>query len=157
MGSDPDEESQVNMIQTDTWTMNIPTDWTPKPQGDGTPYFESEDGEIGLYVGTWRLDEGSPDSSRNAVDAYYETSAETLREMKGYDWRVVSKQPYQGNNGSELIVDHVSSGQNYRIVMKFIARQNVIVRAAFHHYYYESYEESKQVLKPVIASLTFVE
>jgi hypothetical protein len=147
----------MNTVQTDTWIIKIPADWEPKPLGYGSPYCESADGENGLYINTWILDEGSFDSPSDAVEAYYETSAESIDEMEGNDWRLVNRQPKEGESTSELLVDHLSPEQNYRIAMKFIARHDVLVRAAFHDYYYEDYEESKRFFGPVITSLTFVE
>jgi hypothetical protein len=52
--------TEYDTISTETWKVQLPSDWVEQQESDGRLYFESADESKGMYVTTWRIDDGEP-------------------------------------------------------------------------------------------------
>ena len=75
--------------------------------------------------------------------------------MEGHSWSEVDRRSSDDTDVAQLVVDYLSADRTYPIVEKYIARQDTLVRAAFHDYYCEDDTASQQAFEPIITSLAF--
>ena len=151
------QEIEFDRVRTNTWVLMVPSGWTENPQENGSLYFEAPDGERGFYITTWNLSEESFTSPNAAIQSFYATSNKSLHQMEGQSWSEVDKHSASDAGRAVLVVDYLSAEGMYRIVEKYIAREGTLVRAAFHDYYCDYYDNSRQAFEPIISSLSFVD
>ncbi|MDR2624883.1 MAG: hypothetical protein LBC37_00955 [Zoogloeaceae bacterium] len=147
----------MDTIHTDTWILSLPEDWTEnEPLGAmdaGVLYFESLDGEKGMYISVWNLGEGSHPSAKDVADSFKATEIETLHEMEGYSWQIMEERLAQHETSATTVIDCFAPEQNYRIAGKILAAPPIVVRASFHDYACSDYAASKAYFAPIIESL----
>ena len=148
--------STFDTIRTQTWVISIPTDWIEgQERKNGDWYFESRDGEKGLYIATWHLGDKDARNAEEVAESFKRVDLKTLREMADHSWRIIADAIEQIDGVSVATIDALDQAKNYRIAGKILSRPPVVVRASFHDYYCEDYTASAGYFAPIIGSLDF--
>ncbi|MBN8219155.1 MAG: hypothetical protein J0L75_21125 [Spirochaetes bacterium] len=133
--------------------INLPDDW--KQTDEKNPdYFVSPDGTKGIYVSSH--EKYDVDDDRKVVEFVRKIEKTKTKSMKGYKFRTYSdsvsstEDPIVGN------LDEYDSNKNYRIVTKFIVKQQKIFRAALHDYDCTEYEDSKSAFDSILDSFIYL-
>jgi hypothetical protein len=148
--------STFDTIRTQTWAISIPTDWMEgRESKNGEWYFESQDGEKGLYIATWHLGDKETSNSAEVAESFKRVDLKTLREMADYSWSIIADRIEEIDGVSVATTDAFDQANSYRIVGKILSRPPVVVRASFHDYRCEDYAVSASYFGPIIGSLAF--
>ena len=148
----------VDIIRTGTWQVTLPADWVDLEDSEaGGMHFESGDGTKALQVATWKIARLDVRSSQEVGEAFRKTNLLSLHRMEGYVWEVIADQSVEAGDVSVALTDTLAREQNYRIVGKTLTCVPTIVRATFHDYLCEDYEQSRLYFEPIIDSLRFSE
>lgn len=145
----------MKVIQTNTWVMSLPDDWSEKSNDQGELYFESMDGEKGLYITTWNIAPENVKPADEMVRRFAQSDTEALHKMDGYEWNVVDEKVDGDHEIAQSIVDNVAQDKSYRMVFKILAKGSIVVRATFQDYNCREYEKSKSQMEKLINSLVF--
>lgn len=144
----------MDNISTDTWTISLPSDWLEKGSTEaGAHYFESPDGEKGIYISTWNVGNQGVGSANEVAKSFKATDARLLLNMEGYSWRTIKEQTTHTATSATVVVDNLAEAKSYRIVGKILASPPIVVRASFHDYGCSNYSASQAFLAPIIESL----
>jgi hypothetical protein len=143
-------------IRTDTWSLSLPSDWLEKGETDGGAlHFESPGGDKAIYIATWNIGDKAPTTASDAAASFTDIERSSLREMNGYSWHALVDQTHEYEGAAVSFVDSLAKDRCYRIASKIIARPPLVIRASFHDYSCEDYEQSRAYFLPVIESLRF--
>jgi hypothetical protein len=138
-------------IETDTWTLAVPEDWRQQEPQGAELYLESEDGTKGLYISAWDLS-GDIKTQSDALRSFLEAEENGFNKMPDSHWRVMERAVTAGRVAS-AILDCYDKNKLYRIACKTLVQIPVAVRASFHDYDCNEYEDSKFYFEPIIESL----
>jgi hypothetical protein len=131
----------IDRITTDSWTVAFPCDWEDKSKDDSL-YLESPDGAKGLYITLWRMGPDEHRSPSELVDSFLAVELNTL--LDGSDDRELIGKSIESAEDSVICVwDTLSLNNLYRVAGKIHARGEYVLRATFHDYDCETYEDSE--------------
>ncbi len=144
----------MKTISADTWIMSLPRDWLEKGATEtGGFYFESPDGEKGIYIASWNIADHDGGSAEEVAEFFKATDAKLLHKMEGYSWLTVEEQTSRAATSITMVVDSLAEAESYRIVGKTLVSLPIVVRASFQDYGCSDYAASQAFLAPLVESL----
>jgi len=136
--------------------VSIPTDWTEGRETEkGAWYFESQDGEKGLFITTWRLGDKDARNAAEVVESFSRVDLKTLRKMADHSWQIIADSVDHIDGVSVARTDAFDQAKSYRIAGKILSRPPLVIRASFHDYNCGDYGVSAEYFAPIIDSLGF--
>ncbi len=143
--------TDIDRITTDSWTVAFPGDWEDRSKDDSM-YFESPDGAKGFYITLWLMGPDELRSPSELVNSFLAVELDTL--LDGSDDRELLGKSIEFIADSVICVwDTISLNNLYRVAGKIHARGKYVLRATFHDYDCETYEDSEIFFAPIIDSL----
>lgn len=143
-----------DLVQSATWEIALPSDWSQVDKPSGEVYFESADETKGLYIASWRIEQVPGTDSRSVAKRFRRVEQASLVQMQGYEWETLSED-LSGDGQAPCVAssDAFARAQGYRIASKILARLPIVIRAVFHDYLCEDLDASQLYFAPVIHSL----
>ena len=140
-------------ITTDIWEIIIPKDWEEKPS-NSFEYYESKNGENGIYIGSLKADEKTNENKlvRHIIDL----GKGKVIEMKDCKFKILEEKYFSKNNTTIGILDTYDKKRKYRIFSKCIAKNNTIIRMNIHNYKCEDYQNTVNEYFEIQDSFVFV-
>ncbi len=77
--------------------------------------------------------------------------------MAGYSWTLAQRSLELAPDCCVALLDSVAPQQQYRVIAKILSRPGQVVRASFHDYRCDRYEQSVAYFDTILTSLSFVE
>ncbi|WP_028453181.1 hypothetical protein [Chitinilyticum aquatile] len=143
--------STHHIIQSGNWQMEIPADWEePDPDSDRL-YFESADGEKGLYLLSIHYEAG--EDAHSVADELLALDAAGWEDDPSYEWQIPCNERLETDAGLIHYFERYDPVLQYRIVTKLLVRLPVVVRGTFHDYACTDHETSRVWFSRMIASL----
>ncbi len=141
---------------TEHWSVSFPSEWVDRTEGNDTLYFESPQGEKGIYVTLWRMSEQEPRTPIELVKCFQSTELESFfPECEG--WVVLNRVIDQEGALVQGFWDGINQERCYRISGKQLAAGRFVLRATFHDYDCADLSASAKAFEPIIASLQLLE
>ena len=89
----------------------------------------------------------------NRALSFRRADVKGLQNMENYLWRVVDDQSVADDTTAVVVSDYLAAANDYRIVTKILARPPLVVRASFHDYRCEQYEQSHGYFSALLSSV----
>ncbi|WP_139202791.1 hypothetical protein [Pseudoxanthomonas sp. GM95] len=137
---------------TEHWTISFPSDWIDRSESDEAPYFESPQGDKGLYVKLWRMSDQEHLDSRTLVQHFQEVEFQSFFSPKDA-WELIHRTTEGDESSASGLWEGINGENKYWICGKQIAAGNYVLRATFHDYYSADASASREFFSIVMDSL----
>lgn len=144
--------ADFDKFTADNWIVAFPGDWVDKSEAGETLYFESPQGDKGLYISLWLMSDQEFRDPRELVETFQATEiASFLPESE--DWELLNRSI--GNSESPVTGywEGINQVRSYRLSGKQLAAGKFVLRATFHNYSCSNRTASAESFAPIIASL----
>jgi len=137
---------------TDNWTVAFPSDWTDKSEGSETLYFESPQGDKGLYVSLWLMSDQELRGPRELVQTFQATEIASFL-PKSENWELLNRSISDSESPVIGLWEGINPERSYRVSGKQLAAGKFVLRATFHDYDCSNRAASAESFAPIVDSL----
>ena len=143
----------LDTLESQSWRVQLPSDWHEESGApEGTLHFRSGDGAKGLYICTLSF-ENDRRTVEEILASIERIEVESNNEMDDSRWQILETRRAHVAGVHCWRIDSYDESNSYRIQGKLLARLPIVVRATFHDYVCENFEESSRIFEPIISSL----
>jgi len=140
-------------LESQNWSILIPDSWSDnKSDNDEQLYFESEDCSMGFYISTYLNTDKKPYELRH-IESNLNLEKKNTDKMDGYNFQILNEKLLLDQQNSIGILDSYDKIKQYRIYIKYIAKENRFVRISFHDYACDWNENSAKTTDYIMDSL----
>ena len=144
--------ADFDRFTTDNWTVAFPSDWVDKSEDSETLYFESPQGDKGLYISLWLMSDQELRGPRELGGAFQATEiASFLPESE--DWELLNRSIGDSESPVTGYWEGINQVRSYRISGKQLAAGKFVLRATFHDYDCRNRTISAEYFAPMCDSL----
>src|SRR5690349_14467602 len=109
-------------IRNNIWEIVLPANWLEKGHaGTGEMYYESDDGTKGMNIAVWHIPPEDRRTSREWAHSFHKADRNSLDQMAGYSWDVVSDESITMGEVTVTLTDAYAQEKGYRIACKVLS------------------------------------
>ena len=142
-----------SQIEVGIWAFTLPSDWAPKPNPEGTAYFEPPDGSKGCYVKSLKFKESSFPSPVQIAAHIQKTHRHAFEQTAKGKWRVANEVKKSARLTHRSTLDMLDRVAGYRVLSEVLAYNNSAIHLTLHDYLCDDYAASVRYFLPIAESL----